>query len=184
MGVTEAEAQSLLDGKMAMIQNPVVGAVPLRLDSSQRLVLDDSWIRDNIVTVDIAASNKFSINPGAGGSGSPLRFWKGASVTLQEALRKLASPEFFDKVKSVGPGFNPGVLGSASSLKNSPDLNGSHRIGIALDLRLEANSYATMKDPPAWLRELITIFVGLGFQVQTFPDMLHFEIVKAEAKDK
>jgi energy-coupling factor transporter ATP-binding protein EcfA2 len=178
--------ESYEKGKTVMISHPFLGKVPYRKGETGALEVDQDWIDENIVSVQILELKGIKGLPASG----KVRFHRCAIAQLQAALREIKEKGLVDRVVSWDGSF----IGQApSGLRTAPN---SHNFGIAFDINLSFNRPLLQGRPPlpatvkGSVMELVPIFEKHGFQWGGDPkkkfgrEPAHFQLARLDKSDQ
>jgi hypothetical protein len=142
--------------------------------------LDEDWVKENIVVVEIPQLRGVPTASGGTFAGN-VRFHKKAAPALQAAFAEIERRGLLGDIKSFDGSFAPRVV------RGSMERLSAHALGIAFDINVQANSFGEAPAPegtPGSVRRLVPIFEGHGFVWggrSRVPDGNHFEFADRAA---
>ncbi len=141
-------------------------------EQNRQILLDDPWIKANIIEIDVPQLRKIS----EGRTNGKIKFHKAAAPSLINAFSEIEERGLLADILSFDAAFVP------RTIRGTVNLLSSHALGIAVDLNASWNPYGSPPAPSEQkgsLLRVVPILEKHGFawngRSTLRPDGMHFE---------
>jgi energy-coupling factor transporter ATP-binding protein EcfA2 len=176
-------------GKDVVLAHPLLGNVPYHQGKDKALEVDEDWIDDNIVSVQIPELN--GIVTRAGGPVGKISFHKCGLDQLRGALREISEKGLLNRILTWDRTFATAKTDLTAKYRDKPV---AHFLGLAFDINGQSNptlrNTEQVNSGKGSVLELVPIFEKYGFkwggngQVPFLREPAHFELIRIDNSER